>query len=459
MSLPSYKLQTSRQRVARHVAELMRLAMPVIVSRAGLLLLAAADMVMLGRLGAQDVAVYTLGTSPFVVLLVIGIGLMFGTMVSTSHAHGEGKLAEVGPVWKRSLPYALLIGLVMLGLSQFGDAYFEATRPAEDLRAGSARIMALQGIGLLPSILFVTTSFFLEGLGRPYPVLVTIGLANLVNIALNAVLIYGLFGTDALGAEGAALATVTARSFMALTLIGYVWFLPDREALGIRLKLPRSWWRDSRTQRHYGYAAGLSYGFETASFAVMSVYAGWLGADAAAVYGICINLMGMLFMTALGFATATAVRVGIAHGRRDHRDRALAGWTGLAATTVLMSLYAFSFWFWPEMVIGVYLDDASLIALSVPILSILGLIMYADGGQIVMAQSLRAATDTWIPTMLNFTSYMAIMIPCGYLFTQILPHGVFGLFEAIAVGSVVSVSILTGRWIWLCRQDHTHFGS
>ena len=451
MADPAYPPQTRVQRARRHLGELMRLALPVIASRAGLLLLAAVDTAMLGHVGANEVAIYTLGTSPFVVLLVIGIGLMFGTMVATSHAHGEGRLDQVGPVWKRSLPYALLIGLIMLGLCQFGEAYFQATKPAEDLIEGSARIMALQGLGLLPSVLFVTTSFFLEGLGRPYPVLVVIGLANLVNIGLNMVMIHGLAGFAPLGAEGAVLATVIARTVMAMALIGYVWFLPDREALGIRRKLPASWWRDSKMQRQYGYAAGLSYGFETVSFAVMSIYAGWLGADAAAVYGVCINLMGMLFMTALGFATATAVRVGIAHGRRDRRDRALAGWTGLAATTLLMSVYALSFWLWPEMVIGIYLEDAALIALSVPILTVLGLIMYADGGQIVMAQSLRAATDTWIPTALNFTSYMVIMIPCGYLFTQILPHGVFGLFEAIAVGSVVSVTILTGRWVWLCR--------
>ena len=439
-------------RVRRHSSELLRLATPVILSRAGLLLLVAVDTAMLGQLGAHDVAVYTLGSSPFIVLMVIGIGLMFGTMISTSHARGEGQLDQVGPVWKRSLPYALLIGLILVGLSQFGDGYFQLTRPEASLIPGSARVMAIQGLGLLPTMLFVTSSFFLEGLHRPYPVLIVIGLANLLNISLNILLIHGGLGISNMGPEGAALATVLARTFMALALIVYIWFLPDRVELGVRAKLPKNWWRTMRQQRHYGYAAGLSYGFETVSFAAMSIYAGWLGTDAAAIYGVCINLLAMLFMTALGFATATAVRVGIAHGRRDHRDRALAGWTGLGATLMLMTVYAIGFALFPHEILSIYLSDEDLIKMAVPVLPLIGLVMYADGGQVVMAQALRSSADSWIPTLLHFTSYMMIMIPAGYLLTQWLTHGVYGLFEAIAIGSLISMIVLTGRWIWLCSK-------
>ena len=441
------------ERIQRHSSELLRLATPVIMSRAGLLLLAAVDTAMLGQMGAHEVAVYTLGSSPFIVLLVIGIGLMFGTMISTSHARGEGQLDQVGPVWKRSLPYALLIGLILLGLSQFGDGYFQLTKPEAGLIPESARIMAIQGLGLLPSMLFVTSSFFLEGLNRPYPVLVVIGLANIINILLNILMIHGGFGLAEMGAEGAALATVIARVFMALALVGYIWFLPDREALGVRAPLPKNWWQAMRQQRHYGYAAGMSYGFETVSFAVMSIYAGWLGTDAAAIYGVCINLLAMLFMTALGFATATAVRVGIAHGRGDQRDRTLAGWTGLVATLMLMTVYAVAFALFPEEILRIYLSDPDLIALAVPVLPLIGLVMYADGGQVVMAQALRSSADSWIPTLLHFTSYMVIMIPAGYVLTQWLTHGVYGLFEAIAIGSLISVVVLTGRWIWLCSKQ------
>lgn len=437
-------------RIKRHLNEFLRLATPVIVSRAGLLFLTAVDTAMLGRKAPEAVAGYTLGTSPFIVLMVFGIGLLMGTLIATSHSHGNGKASEVGRVWKQSIPYAALVGTVLGGLSFFGDVYFGWTRPAAELVQTCINVFLLQGLGLLPAMLFTTTTFFLEGLRRPYPVLAAIALGNTANIGFNILLIYGVFNLPELGAEGAALATALARWMMAVGLIAYVWWLKDHHALGIRRKLPKGWWQQSRQQRRYGYAAGLSYGFETFSFAVMAIYAGWLGTEASAIYGVCMNMLAMIFMSALGFATATSVRVGIAHGRKDWSDRALAGWTGLAVTLAIMGVCAIALWTIPEAIIGIYLTDEVLITLAIPSITMIGFIMFGDGGQIVMAQALRGAADTWIPTAMNFMSYMVVMIPCGYFFTKVLDHGVFGLFEAIAVGSAVSVTVLSARWTWLC---------
>ncbi|WP_259781522.1 MATE family efflux transporter [Aestuariispira ectoiniformans] len=437
-------------RIKRHLNEFLRLATPVIASRAGLLLLTAVDTAMLGHMAPEEVAGYTLGTSPFIVLMVFGVGLMMGTLIATAHSDSSDNAAEVGRVWKQSIPYAALVGLALGGLSFFGEAYFSWTRPAAELVQTCINVFLLQGLGLLPAMLFTTTTFFLEGLRRPYPVLFAIALGNLANIIINPLFIYGLWGLPEMGAEGAALATAIARWTMAIGIIAYVWWLKDHHALGIRQKLPKGWWQQSRQQRRYGYAAGLSYGFETFAFGVMAIYAGWLGTEASAIYGVCMNMLAMIFMSALGFATATSVRVGIAHGRRDWPDRALAGWTGLAATWAIMGLCAMALWTVPETVIGIYLTDEHLITLALPSIALIGFIMFGDGGQIVMAQALRGAADTWIPTAMNFVSYMMVMIPCGYLFTQVLDHGVFGLFEAIAVGSAVSVTVVTSRWTWLC---------
>ncbi len=99
-------------RLKRHLGELLRLAAPVVGSRAGILLLMTADLAYLGRTGADQTAFYSLGSSPFIILMVIGIGLMLGTMVTVSHAFGEGNFEECGAIWQRSIPWALLCGLV-----------------------------------------------------------------------------------------------------------------------------------------------------------------------------------------------------------------------------------------------------------------------------------------------------------------------------------------------------------
>jgi MATE family multidrug resistance protein len=440
------------QRIVRHSSELARLATPVIVSRTGILMLTTLDIAMLGRVSAEAVGHYTLGTSPFIILMVIGIGLQQGVLVSTSHHRGGERWFETGQVWRRSLPYALLCGLVGFGLTTQGHHYFALTGQDEGLVGPSASVTFWQGLGLVPTMLYVATAFFLEGLGRPMPVLVTMWAANLVNLGFNAWLIHGGFGVPAMGADGAALATTIARFCMAAGLMLYVWRLVDHRELGVRDRPRPGWFAGGRQDRRYGYAAGLSLGFETGAFGVMAIFAGWLGPQALAVYGIGNALLAMLFMVALGLATATGIRVGVAHGRGDGPDRALAGWVGFAWCMAAMGLFGAFLHLAPNEIAGIYTNDPFLAVAAVPVILLVGWLVFADGGQVLMANALRAADDPWVPSGMAFFSYFVVMIPLGWYLGVHLDHGAEGLFEGILIASLVNVSILTLRWAWRSTQ-------
>ncbi|MCR9221478.1 MAG: MATE family efflux transporter [Alphaproteobacteria bacterium] len=439
-------------RVARHTHELFRLASPVAFSRAGVLMLTTVDIAMLGRVSAEAVGYYTLGTSPFIILLVIGIGLQQGVLVATSHHRGAERWGETGQVWRRGLPYAVLCGVVGALLCTQGSAYFALTGQSDDLIAPSAAVTFWQGVGLVPMMLYIATAFFLEGIGRPGPVWAVIWAANLVNLPLNWWLIYGGFGVPPLGAEGAAIATTIARFAMAGALMVYVWRLADHAALGVRARPRPGWLSGGRADRRYGYAAGLSLGFETGAFGVMAIFAGWLGPQALAVYGVANALLAMLFMVALGLATATGVRVGVAHGRGDGPDRALAGWTGFFWCLLIMGLFGVLLHLAPNEVAGLYTDEPVLAIASVPAILMVGWLLFADGGQVVMANALRAAADPWVPTAMAFFSYLVVMIPLGWWLAIHLGRGVIGLYEGILIASVINVAILSLRWGWRCLQ-------
>lgn len=441
-------------RVKRHVGELVRLAAPVVGSRAGILVLIAVDLAFLGRTSAEQAAYYSLGSSPFVIFMVTGIGLMLGTMVTVSHAFGEERYQECGAIWRRSLPWSLLCGTILMVALFPTETYLLWTGQEPGLARGAAGVTVIMSLSMIPTLCYVTTTFFLEALRRPLPVLVAIAIANVLNLALNPWLVFGAGPIPAMGAEGAALATTIARTVMAVGLMAYVWWLPDREKFGVRRPSAGHWWSNSADQRKYGYAAGLSHGFESLGFGVMHIYAGWIGIQASAVFGMGMNLMALLFMTALGLASATSVRVGISHGRRDMPDRTLAGWVGLGVTTVLMILYCGTLTFLPDAVSELYTDDPALVMSLALCVVIIGFVMLGDGAQIVLSHAIRAAADPWMPTVLNFAAYFVIQIPLGYVFAIHWGRGVVGLFEAIAVGSVVSFVILTVRWIQISRRDN-----
>lgn len=445
-----------RERIKRHVSELARLAGPVVLSRAGILLISTVDLMMLGRVSIETTAFYAQALIPFITLLVTGIGLMYGTLVASSHAYGRGDFKECGAIWRRSLWWGALIGLVMTIPAFWATEFFLLAQIEPELAEGAGRSAFILALGIIPMMFYCTSAFFLESLKRPTSVMVAIYVANGVNLLVNFVFIGGGFGFIETASDGVSLAATISRVVMAIGLVAYVWYMPDREKFGVRDKPSGSWWQGSREQRRYGYASGVSYGLETAAFGVMNMFAGWLGIQAAAIYGLGMNLTALMFMLALGLASATSVRVGIAHGRRDWPDRALAGWVGVGTTAVFMFMFAILLALIPETIIALYTQDPALVALAIPVFVLIAWLIVGDGVQICLSNSIRSAADPWSPTYLNFCSFFLVMIPAGYILGITLERGVAGLFEGIIIGSLTSVVLLGSRWIWLCRRAATN---
>lgn len=438
--------------LVRHASELIRLASPVVVGRSGIMIMALVDTIMVGRFSTQELAYQGIGQAPVIPLLLAMMGLMMGTLVSSASAFGAGSFGECGSAWRRSLPLALGAGIGAALLCAWGEPLLGALGQSTELASGGGPVVQILGLGLPAALVFLTTNFFLEGIKRPVPGMVMVIAANIVNALLNWVLIYGHLGFPPMGAVGSAWATTGVRVFLAAGLVIYVWSMSDHARFGVR-KRPAGGWEAWRAQRQIGYAAGASIGVEAAAFSVMSVFAGWLGAVPLASYSIALNLLSMVFMVAIGVGSATAVRVGIAHGTGSARNVALAGWTGLAVNTIAMSGFGLLFAAIPDGLVSAYTADPHLRALTVPVVAFSAWVLVVDGGQGVMANALRGRGETWAPTGLHVFSYIVVMVPVCWLLTFPLGHGVMGLFEGILIASAVSAGLLCGRFFWLGRRD------
>lgn len=448
LTLPA---ETGSARLRRHIFDLVRLSVPVIVARAGIILMALVDTIMVGRFGAQELAYYGLGNTPVNVLVGVLVGLLLGVVVLTAQTVGRGAPAETGILWRRSLPYSLLLGGIVAAVCLLGEPFLLATGQAPDLAAGGGRVMAVIAMGMPAAALHIATTLYLEGLKRPLPGMVAMLIGNVLNVGLNWVLVWGHFGMPALGAVGAAYSTTILRWLGALALIYYVWHHPLREAWGVRGSFG-GWWSGARDQRRIGYAAGLSNLIEGSAFAALGLFAGWLGSEAIGAYTIGLNLIALPFMCALGLASGTAVRVGNAYGAGDRREMVMAGWTGLGVTSAILSLVGVLFLLAPMAIAAQFSVDASLVAVTAPIIAFSAWLLVADGGQVVLAQALRGRSDTWAPTILHIVSYYVIMMPLGWFLALPAGRGVMGLFEGILIASVFSVAFLAARFWRLARR-------
>jgi MATE family multidrug resistance protein len=271
-------------------------------------------------------------------------------------------------------------------------------------------------------------------------------IANLVNALIGYVLIYGHYGFEAMGAEGAVVATGVARWIAAGGTIGFAWFMADHARYGVRgsFLLP---WSEGATLRRLGLPFGIAQGVETLSFQAMIVFAGWLGATALGGYQIAMNMVIVVFMTAIGVATATGVRVGNAVGRGGVADRDRAGAVGVALNFVVMGAFALAFVVLDEAIVGFYSEDPAVIAACLPVVAVAAVMLVFDGAQTVLVSALRGAGDAWMPTAIQALAFWGVMTPVGYWLAFRAGHGAPGLMAGALAGVAVASVLLGWRLV------------
>lgn len=424
---------------------LLRLSGPVALSRLGIMGMAIADVVMVGQIAPKELPIQALGWAPTGIFLFTAVGLLVGVQVLSARLIGENRGAEAGGVLRRGLILALVASLVIAALLWFGTEPGLILMGIEaELARQSAGVTHILALSLPLQLAFTAASLFVEGVQKPLPASVTMWLANGVNVGLNAALI------PAFGAEGSAWATVGSRAFLALGLLGYLALAPGFRAYRPFAR-PHAATPGFPALLQIGVAAGLSQAAEAGAFSIMTIIAGRIGAEAVAAYQILLNLMGVVFMVALGVSTATAVLVAEARGRNDEGRAREAAWAGLLLNTAFMAAFGVVFLLAPDPISRAYTADLAIAGLVAAAMPAAAAALIPDGGQGVIAQSLRARGDNWFPTGSHVLSYVLVMPPLGWFLGERLERGVGGIIEAIVWASVLSSGVLAARQVVLTR--------
>ncbi len=449
-----------RLRVDRaELSELARLATPVILARIGIMVMGLTDAVVVGRYSSQELAFHALGWAPTSIILTTAVGLLAGVQVKTAQRLGEGQPDAVGAVLRRGLIYAFWIGVAStLLLALAGPAFLHVLRLDPVLADGSGRALQVFAVSMVPYLLSVALSLWLEALRRPAAGMIIMWLANAVNLALNLWLVPGGFGVEAMGAVGSAWATFGARVFLLVALAVFVLRLPEARSLGVFRRAPRDRAAE-REQRRIGYGAGSSYFVEVAAFAGMNVVAGWLGALEVAAWAIVLNVTAIVFMVPLGLSAATGVMVGRAWGAGDRQGVVRAAELSFIVTVAITALMGLLIWPTAGLIAGAYASEPALAAAAAAALVLAPLFFIPDGLQAVAAQALRARADVLVPSVMHVISYAAVMLPLGWWLAHPAGLGLSGVMAAVIVASFLSAALLLARFVQLSRRNSSTAGT
>jgi MATE family multidrug resistance protein len=430
--------------------DLLILAWPVVLARVGIMTMGLTDAIVVGNYSGEELAFHALAWAPTSIVITTAVGLMMGVQVMTARLLGEGRRVEVGAVFRRGVVYSLQIGLVsMVALILMGPWAMRQLGLAEGLGEGASPALIVFALSMPAYLISVAAQFFLEALNRPKPGMWAMWVANGVNLGLNLLLVPDLLGIGQSGAVASAWATFGARTALAVFLVVYILRLPEARSLGVFARPTRDRPAE-REQRKIGYGAGSSYFIEVGAFAAMTFIAGRLGAVETTAWTIVLNISAIVFMVPMGLSAATAVLVGRAYGARDRAGVLRAGLVGIGVVTGLAFVIAALVWPTAGLLTQAYNRDPLLVAVAAPALALATLFFVADAIQVVAASANRAAGDIWWPTILHFVAYSAIMMPLGWWLAHEM--GVNGLVWAVILASLVSATLLTGRFVRVARR-------
>lgn len=451
-------------RIRRHTGQIVRLAVPIMVTNTAIVAMDVIDTLMVGRYDTIEVAYQGIATAVVAPLFVCALGFLGGTQVAVANAFGAENLAECGAILRRSIPYALAMGLLGLVICLFGEPILRLLGQDEQIVQGGGMVIVILGLSLPAVLVGVACHNFFDGLGRPLIGMSVLIFANLVNIFANWVLIYGNLGAPAMGAVGSAWGTLIGRCLFVPSMALCIWFLVDRKTFGLdhwgrrlvqalSLDAIRQAWHGGSFQRKLGTAFAVSLLVEATAFEILNIFAGWLGPEEIAAYSIAFRVLGVLFMISLGIAAATGVRVGIANGRKDMRDVAIAGAVGLVMNFIVSGALAYLIIQYTRSVAMIFTTDEALISMILPVIVLFAIMLPFDTGQAVAGRALRGRGDAWVPTALHIISYGVVMLPLTWFLALPMGRGLPGLIEGAIIASVLSVTLSTARFVWLSLED------
>jgi len=423
------------------------LAVPMILEMMMESVFAVVDIFFVSRLGADAVATVGITESVMTIVYAVGIGLSTATTALVARRVGEKEPRKAGnAAFQAILVGAIFSFIVAIPGFVFAKEFLMLMGASEQMaEAGFYYPMIMFGGNLVIMLLFIINAVFRSS-GDAAISMRVLWLANLINLILDPLLIFGWGPIPALGIKGAAIATTTGRGVAVLYQF-YLLFKGngrihlDVRNLSVRLKVMIKLLRLS--------VGGIfQYLIATSSWIVLVRMISAFGPEVLAGYTIAIRIIIFALLPAWGLSNAAATLVGQNLGADKPERAERSVWITAGANVGMMTFICIIILSIPEKLVLLFIDDPSVLRSGITTLQWMGggFIFYALG--MVVVQGFNGSGDTLTPTKINLICFWLLEIPLAYLLSV-----QFGLkLPGVCMSIVLAESLLTIIGVVLFRQ-------
>jgi MATE family multidrug resistance protein len=422
---------------------LATLAVPVVIVQVGMMSMGVVDTMMIGRVSATALAAVALGHLYFFIIASFGMGTLMALDPIVSQAVGAQDELAIRRGMQRGLVLALGLTIPMVVVLGVAEPMFSLLRQPPGVVPIAAGYVKASIVGLFPFLVFTVLRQSLQAMKRMAPIVWTIVLANLANVLLNWMLVYGRFGAPELGAVGTGWASSISRLMMAVGLLAFAWgalrpyVIPFRRDAMAPLPLVR--------MLRVGAPIGAQFMLEGGIFGTVAILMGVLGPIEVAAHHVALNMAALTFMVPLGISAAATVLVGHAVGRADPEDARGASKAAIVLGVGFMATMAIVMLGLPALLARAYTTDTTVIALAATLIPIAGVFQIFDGLQVVSIGILRGVGDTRTPLIVNLLGFWLLGLPVSLWLAFELDLGPQGLWWGLVAGLAAVATALLVR--------------
>lgn len=367
---------------------------------------------------------------------LFGIGVL--SAISPMLAMRRGKGENTDNFFHDCLVMSLLI-FVMVLLITFGlKSLVPLLGVSEHLLKDIDIYIEVTAWSFLPAYIYQAAREFLQAKEEVFfPNLLAI-LCVFLNVALNFVMVFGMYGVPEMGIAGTAWCSVIVRSLMAIAMLFYLSYRP-------KIKTDFGF---IKSMLKFGLPVGVMFLLEVTAFCLVSILAGKFGVVEAATNTIVLNMGSLAFMIPLSLSFALAVKVGKHYGAGNFIEVKRFISSAVLVTCVVMSFTVFIFTFFPENLIRIFTDDPKVITLGLSLFVLVALFQLFDGIQVILAGALRGLGTTREVSISAIVGYWVIGLPFGIWLAFEKNMGPHGLWTGLAI----SLFILSICLFFLVRK-------
>tara|TARA_A100001011_G_scaffold400821_1_gene519382 strand:- start:18859 stop:20232 length:1374 start_codon:yes stop_codon:yes gene_type:complete len=439
----------------------LKLSYPIILGLLGHTLVGMIDNIMVGKLDPTNLAAVSLGNSFIFIAMSIGIGFSAAITPVVAEAHSKNHTIDLKKSFVNGFLMCLILGVFLfLAIILFKPLLFMLDQPKNVVNL-AIPYLEIVAASLIPLLMFQALKQYSDGLSLTSNPMYATLLANIINVVVNYILIFGKFGFPAMGIIGAAIGTLVSRIIMFSFLFFLLYkkdiiknyikdifrFIIDKSMIEKILSL--------------GFPTSLQMLFEVGIFTSAIWLSGLLGEITQSANQIVLNISSMTFMIASGLGVSAAIRSGNQKGLENYKELKRISLSILLLGIFFALIFTLLIIIFREYLPYIYIDISDvynyekniiIVQKSAKLFIIVALFQLFDSAQVIILGALRGMQDVKIPTIIVYIAYWVIGFPISFYFGDINMLKEIGIWIGLLCGLLFSAVFLYLRFNYLTNR-------